>query len=106
MIRSYRMLGLSKYVFYEDGTVRSRHTGAMLKCKKEIGRKKYILYNDKGEKENVFVREIELYCKHTKATEYETPMQVIERILYPEAIVPNQTSNIKRMRKYLSTLLH
>lgn len=49
---SFAMPGLSKYMFYIDGKVKSRTTGYNVKTYKENG-KYYYIWNDREEKEYV-----------------------------------------------------
>lgn len=79
---SFEMPGLSKYVFYIDGKVKSRTTGYNVHTYKD-NEKYYYLSNDRGEKEYVYKNEIILYGKHLEwLQEYETPRQFIDRILF------------------------
>lgn len=85
----FSMPFLSKYVFYIDGTVQSRHTGVELKMHREC----YALTDDNGEREYVKPEEIIAYGFHLEVT--ETKRQYLYRILYDRVLKPNCNNNTK-----------
>lgn len=86
----FSMPCLTGYIFYEDGKVRSRFNLKLNRISNYRGRPRYRLWNDRGQREFVYLSEIKLYGQHLKSTEYETPRQVIDRILYSEKLKPRQ----------------
>lgn len=101
---SFEMPGLSKYVFYIDGKVKSRTTGYNVHTYKD-NEKYYYLSNDRSEKEYVYKNEIILYGKHLEwLQEYETPRQFIDRLLFNK--LP-ENKEIKTIQKDLKgNILH
>lgn len=82
------MPNLSKYVFYLDGSVQSRHTGHMLK----LWRSGYHLTDDNGEREYIEPSEIIQYGKHKEAT--ETKRDYINRVLYDKVVRAEMHKNV------------